>query len=383
MSGASLQPPAGPLARAPRSSVIVRVLATVIVTACVVVARPCEGRGAGVVDGFARVVHRVTDRVWLIERPVATDAPFEGNVEVIDQADGLVVIDAGGAPPAGRHIARLIGSVSPKPVKAIVYTHYHGDHNLGAGELLKVWPHAAVISTQRTRDNMVGKPMAYIRTYAKSYGDMVGNAERQAALDSLPASLRAGWRRFAAAGPSMVAGYTGLSVYPATITFSDRLSFPDSIAPVEVMFLGRANTDGDAIAWMPRQRVLATGDIVVYPIPYASASFLKEWIAVLNRVKEFDFAYLVPGHGEIQTDRGYVDRLIWALTEVRSQVGPLAEKGLSLDDVRKQVRLSELTDRFAGDDAWRRFLMGAVFLGDVVKNAYQEAKGDSIVQGGS
>jgi hypothetical protein len=42
---------------------------------------------------------------------------------------------------------------------------------------------------------------------------------------------------------------------------------------------------------------------------------------------------------------------------------------------------ASLSTRFAGEGAWRRFLMGAVFLGDVVKNAYQEAKGDSIVQG--
>lgn len=335
------------------------------------------------VDGFARVIRKVTDHVWLVERPEAVFAPFEGNVEVIEQADGLVVVDAGGAPPAGRHVARLIRTVSAKPVKAIVYTHYHGDHNLGAGELLKVWPRAAVISTAKTRENMLGKPMAYIKTYAQSYGDMAGYAKQQAALDSLPASLRDGWRRFAAAGPGIVAGYTGLSTYPATITFEDALSLPDSVAPVEVRFLGRANTDGDAIVWLPRQRVLCSGDIVVHPIPYASACFLGEWIGVLGKIKAYDFAYLVPGHGEVQTDRDYIDRVIWALSEVRSQVGPLAKEGKSLDDVRRAVDLRVLKDRFAGDDAWKRFLMSAVFLGDVVKNAYQEARGDSIVQGGS
>lgn len=346
-------------------------------------ATPGAARTPVPIDGFARVVHRVTDHVWLIDRPVATDAPFEGNVEVIEQVDGLVVIDAGGSPPSGRHVARLIRTISPKRVKAIVYTHYHGDHNLGAGELLKVWPQAAVISTERTRQNMLGKPMAYIKTYARAYGDMVGYAKQQAAIDSLPQGLRAGWGRFAAHGPSMVAGYTGLRTYPATITFSDRLSIPDSIAPVELMFLGRANTDGDAVAWMPRQRVLASGDIVVHPIPYASACFLGEWIGVLERIKTLDFAYLVPGHGEVQTDREYIDRLIWALTEVRAQVGPLAKQGLTLPEVRKQVNVTELKDRFAGNDPWLRFTMGAVFLGDVVKNAYQEAKGDSIIQGGS
>lgn len=354
-----------------------------VMLACLGAAPPAKRPVAPGVDGFARTIRKVTDRVWLVERPVPTDAPFEGNVEVIEQADGLVVVDAGGAPPAGRHIARLIRSVSAKSVKAIVYTHYHGDHNLGAGELLKVWPRAAVISTRKTRDNMLGKPMAYIRTYGQSYGDMVGYAKQQAATDSLPASLRAGWGRFAAAGPSIVAGYTGLATFPATITFEDALSLPDSLAPVEVRFLGRANTDGDAVVWLPRQRVICSGDIVVHPIPYASACFLGEWIGVLEKLKAYDFAYLVPGHGEVQADREYLDRLIATLTEIRAQVGPLAKEGKSLDEVRRAVKVDGWKDRFAGDDAWKRFLMSAVFLGDVVKNAWQEARGDSIVQGGS
>jgi len=331
---------------------------------------------------FARVVLPVAEHVWLLQRPVPTDAPFEGNVEVVEQSDGLVVIDAGGSPIAGRDIVRLVRSLSGKPVKAVVYTHYHGDHHLGAGELLAAWPHARVISTARTRENMLGPPMAYIRTYAKSYGDMAAYAARQAGVDSLPAALRAGWARFAAAGPAMVAGYTGLRAIPATITFTDRLSLPDSLAPVELMFLGRANTDGDAIAWLPRQRVLVTGDVVVHPIPYASACFLGEWIGVLERLKGFDFRFLVPGHGEVQRDRAYVDRLIAALSEVRARVGPLAREGRTLEEVRGQVDLGDLQDRFAGDDAWKRFVMRAVFLGDVVKNAWQEARGDSIVQGG-
>ena len=359
------------------------VASLLVIATCLGAAPPAPRAGAPAVDGFARVIRKVTDRVWLVERPEAVFAPFEGNVEVIEQADGLVVVDAGGAPPAGRHIVRLIRSVSAKPVKAIVYTHYHGDHHLGAGELLQAWPHAAVISTRKTRENMLGKPMAYIQTYGKSYGDMAGYAKQQAAIDSLPASLRDGWGRFAAAGPSIVAGYTGLRAYPATITFDEALSLPDSLAPVEVRFLGRANTDGDAVVWLPRQRVLCSGDIVVHPIPYASACFLGEWIGVLQKLKAYDFAYLVPGHGEVQTDREYVDRVIWALGEVRSQVGPLAKEGKSLDEVRRAVRLDALKDRFAGDDAWKRFLMSAVFLGDVVKNAYQEARGDSIIQGGS
>ena len=51
-------------------------------------------------DGFTRVTQQLTPRVHLVYRPVAINAPYEGNSIVIEQSDGLVVVDAGGAPPA-------------------------------------------------------------------------------------------------------------------------------------------------------------------------------------------------------------------------------------------------------------------------------------------
>ena len=96
------------------------------------------------------------------------------------------------------------------------------------------------------------------------------------------------------------------------------------------MFLGRANTDGDAVVHAPRQRVVAAGDIVVHPLPYASASYPTEWVGVLERIAALDWAYLVPGHGDVQTDRAYVERVAATLRAVVAQVAPLARDGDTL-----------------------------------------------------
>ena len=154
--------------------------------------------------------------VWLIDRPVATDAPFEGNVVVIEQSDGLVVVDAGGAPPAGREVVRHIRALSAKPVKAIVYTHYHGDHNLGAGALLEAWPRASVISTEATKRHMLGKPMAYIETYAESYGRGATRGPRRRTTRSRSQSAALG--AFAAPGR----GGGGLTRSPRTARARSR-----------------------------------------------------------------------------------------------------------------------------------------------------------------
>jgi glyoxylase-like metal-dependent hydrolase (beta-lactamase superfamily II) len=240
---------------------------------------------------FARRTEAVSERVHLIYKPNPADPPFEGNIVVIEQTQGLVVVDAGGSPAAGRAAVAEIRKLSGKPVRFLIYTHYHGDHNLGAGAFRAAWPGVTILSTAKTRENMTGPPMAYVKGYAKSYSDMADFAATKAADQTLPARLRAGWARTAQAGPGMVAGYADMAVYPADVTFTDRLSIPDAEAPVAVMFLGRGNTDGDAVVWAPKQRVLASGDLVVAPIPYAAHTYPGEWIATLKRLEALDFRW--------------------------------------------------------------------------------------------
>ena len=136
------------------------------------------------------------------------------------------------------------------------------------------------------------------------------------------------------------------------------------------------------MAWVPSERVLCSGDIVVSPIPYASASFPREWIEVLGKLETYDFKVLIPGHGEPLADHAYVDHLIAALTEVRSRVMPLASAGVTLDEVYKRPDFTRLTEGFAGKDPWLNILFNSFFLRSIVKNAYFEATGQAIVQGG-
>jgi glyoxylase-like metal-dependent hydrolase (beta-lactamase superfamily II) len=359
-------------------------LRSVLVATALLCAAPARGMAPDAAQApmvFARQTVAVAPRVHLIFKPHPTDPPFEGNVVVIEQAKGLVVVDAGGSAISGRAVVAEIRKLSKKPVRFLVYTHYHGDHNLGAGAFRAAWPGMIVVSTAKTRENMTGPPMAYVRTYAQSYGDMADFAATQAADPKLPPAVRAGWARTAKAGPGMVAGYSGMTVYPADLTFTDRLSLPDDEAPVEVLFLGRGNTDGDAVVWAPKQRVVASGDLVVVPIPYAAHTYPGEWIATLRKLEGLDFAVLVPGHGPPLADRAYVDQVIAALEAVRAQVAPLARAGVPLEEVRKRIDLKGVTAGFTHGDPWLQVIIGAVFTGDLVANAYKEARGEAVVQG--
>jgi glyoxylase-like metal-dependent hydrolase (beta-lactamase superfamily II) len=308
------------------------------------------------IAGFARQTTQVTPRVHLIARRITTGAPNAGNSIVIEQSDGLVVVDAGGSPAAGRHIVREIRKLSAKPVKYLIYTHYHGDHNLGAGAFLRAWPHLAIVSTDVTRDEVSGTPMEYIKAHAQDYAGEIAFAREQLKRADLLPDVRAGWQQLVGAGQSIVDGYKNMKADLATLTFSDRLTIPDSQTPIEVMFLGRDDADGNAVVWARTEKVLYTGDIVIGTPPYAAASYAASWIAVLDRIGAYDFAYLIQGHGQVQKDRAYFHETKGALAKIQDEVAGLAEKGAALADIHGPGDFKSLT------------------LG-IIQNAYSKAVG--------
>lgn len=154
----------------------------------------------------------------------------------------------------------------------------------------------------------------------------------------------------------------------------------DKERPVRLLFLGRANTDGDLVAWLPRQRLVATGDVVVAPSPYGFRSFPKDWIKVLSRLKALKPLLLVPGHGPAQRDTSYVDRMIALVKDVRRQVRPLVAAGATIEEIQRKVDLTAHKRQLVGDDPWKGRWFDAYWKQPIVVSAYKEAKGEPIEQ---
>ncbi len=115
---------------------------------------PVGAQGSPAADiGYFQIVHPVTKGVWLLTEPKFQLQPI-GNVTVIEQRDGLVLVDAGGSPGAGLRIVAMVKSLSPKPVKAVVISQWHGDKPQGLTEILKAWPNARTISTTATQAHL-------------------------------------------------------------------------------------------------------------------------------------------------------------------------------------------------------------------------------------
>lgn len=350
-------------------------------------AAPEPDSRAALTDGYLHVPRKVAGGVWAFVQPKFLIQPF-GNVTLIEQSDGFVLIDTGGSPGAGRRIVQHVRALGSKPVKTVVITHWHADHPLGLAEILKAFPRARTISTSATRRHLQNpKLMAApaisdekrnqeFRKRGEMYVAMAGDFASKAANDAERERWLETQRVFRRFGEDMDGAVT---VAPAE-EFETKLLLPDRKRPIELQFLGRANTDGDAIAWLPRQRILISGDVVVAPLPFGFGSFPWEWAAVLTKLEATNFSVLVPGHGEPMRNRTYLRNLRALITDIARQVDKLARVGASLQEVTKKVDVSRHEPIFVGKDPWLKRWFAEYFVTPLIASAYKEAKGEPIEQ---
>lgn len=370
-----------------------RRLAVALVSALVLAAAPSLAApeaeptaGPTPEDGYYQELRPVADGVWVLLQPRMQVQPA-GNVTVVEQADGLVLVDTGGSPGAGRRVVEAVKALSPKPVKAVIVTHWHGDHSMGLSEIEAAWPEARTIATRATREhlrtpetmNTPAVPDAEKNRELLEQFRGFGEYSAQMASEAATEAEREGWAGAARLFHQYRADMDGAVTHTVAEGFDRALAIDDPTHPVLVRFLGRANTDGDAVAWLPEQRVLVAGDVVVAPIPFGFNSYPGEWTAVLERLRGYDFDVLVPGHGVPQTDAAYRDRLLALLADVRKQVAA-ADPSATLEEVRAAVDLSFHRARFAGDDPWLGYWFDTYWTQPIVSAAYREAHGEEIVQ---
>ena len=332
----------------------------------------------------------IVPQVHLLATPQDYYGPVVGNVSIIEQADGFVVVDSGLTAANGRSIVDYVRGRSAKPVKAVAVTHWHNDHPQGLSAIRETWPNVRIIATEETKKGMLGPelgPMVGLEPRAEHLAEVRKLVtEQQAGLDKLladPATAPDRRERVRKAKRDLegfAAGYPGTHVVPPTETFERELLIDDPETPVRLMFLGRANTAGDAVAWLPKQRIVITGDMVVWPTPFGFFSHPAEWVRTLGKLKALGFTTLIPGHGEPQSDAAYIDQLIGSIEDIRAQVGPLAKAGLSLENVTKRVDFSRYAAIF-GRTEREKTLFKAYWTDPMVENAWKEAKGLPITQG--
>ena len=128
---------------------------------------------------------KVTDDVYLA---VARQAHvINSNAAIIILDDGVLVADTHSKPSAARALIEQIKTITDKPIRYVVDTHFHYDHFQGNGAYLEAFPGAVeIIASEPTRDGIVHRGIPRIKAYVVEYTEKVEQGKRRLAAETDP-----------------------------------------------------------------------------------------------------------------------------------------------------------------------------------------------------
>ena len=183
--------------------------------------------------------------------------------------DYILVVDAN-FPSGARVVIPKIKATSNKPIRFAFDTHHHGDHAYGNA----VWVEEGAVPVAHTG------VIEEMKKYETGYYEGANKPGR--------------WEGEMKNRPDVA----GSKLKPPTLLFPKQLIFDDNQKRVELHHFGVAHTRGDGFAWLPKERILFTGDACVNgPYNYMGDGDSGEWIKTLEAAKKLEPKVVCPGHG--------------------------------------------------------------------------------------
>ncbi len=328
--------------------------------------------------GFS--IDTLADGVYaVVRREPPGLATHANNVFIVNDED-VMVVDTSQSPALTREVLAALRTITQKPVRYVINTHWHDDHVVGNQVYREAFPEVDIIGHARTlrdlpaegapnRDQMVkglppliAKLQEAVRGGRNLNGAAITDEERAAYASDVE------WaERYVSEVPSA-------PVIMPTITVSDRLTLRRGKRLIDIRSVGPGHSQADLIVHLPAERIVIAGDLVIAPVPLAGLkSSIRGWASALDRIRALQPAVIVPGHGPILRDDAYLGQLSGLFTSVAQQVEAAAAKGLTLEATRAAVHLDDWRATFAGGSQLRGFLFDYYVTGPGVAAAYREA----------
>jgi len=253
--------------------------------------------GSFYLTGQPNTVKKIADGVWFREGDLKNEGTC--NNIIIEMKDYLIIIDAN-FPSGARKALADARKVSSKPVKYVFDTHHHGDHAYGNPVWTKegaiTLAHAGVVEEMKARE-----PQRWLQS-AKDRKDV---AELKLATAEPPKE---------------------------TFTKSPHV-ISDGTRRVEFHHFGWAHTKGDGFAYLPKEKILCTGDAVVNgPYNFTGDANIGNWVNVVQSALKLDVTTVLPGHGGPGGKEVLTGEALF-MTELQKAVKTARSQGKKLSDI--------------------------------------------------
>jgi len=339
-------------------------------------------------DTPPRSATEIAPGVYVIRHPDAPDAFPQGNTTVVVGERSVLVVDTCYLPSSAREDIAQIRKWTKKPVRYLVNTHWHEDHVLGNSTYIDAFPDVEVIAHVETARQARGNFPQYLGRYpqrAERLQKLIDTGKDdngRALLQGEIAELKTAVTGTAPVGVEFAMLVPRIDDLVPRTTFDGELDLDLGHREVQLKFLGRGNTAGDIVAWLPKENIVVAGDLLDAPVPYLGGGFPREEVATLRKMAALQPKIIVPGHGDVLhgTDHlvavtGFIANIVDVVD--RSMYDPAYNK--TVEDMQKaveaQVDIASWRKRLAGDDAEAIDLFDGFSLPGVIRAAYYQFKG--------
>ncbi|WP_042878985.1 MBL fold metallo-hydrolase [Cupriavidus necator] len=278
----------------------------------------------------------------LSENAWAYTAEGDPNSGVIIGDDGVLIVDTTATPAMAQDLIARIRSITDKPIKYVVLSHYHAVRVLGASAYFAEGAQQ-IIASRGTWEMIVER----------------GEADMKSEIERFP-------RLFA--GVETVPGLT----WP-TLVFEKEITLFLGKLEVRIAHLGSGHTKGDTVVWLPQQKVLFSGDLVEYDAAcYCGDAQLEDWPATLDALQALNPEKLVPGRGPALTTPEEVKK---GIAYTKDFVTTLFQSGKEAVAEKLDLKAAMAHTRRAMDPKFGHVFIYEHCLPFDVSRAYDEASG--------
>ncbi len=326
------------------------------------------------------VLHSMGEGLYATERTEPAGLMFDANNVFLIREQDVVVVDSNISPDSTREVLTALRKLTDKPVRYVINTHWHEDHILGNRVWREAYPGVQFIGHVKTHADLASVGAANRKSLLEEGADGVASLKNAIATGKgLAGNVLTDEERVSHQSDIFLverylkeAGSLPI-VYP-DLEVSETLVLADGKRPIEIRFLGAAHTRSDLVVWLPNEKLLITGDLVVWPIPLiGSTSYPAAYVDSLQQLLNLQPKIIVPGHGPVFRDTAYVEQTMGLLKDLVAQVRAAKVRGETLEQTQKSVDLSVQRQRFAGESALLKLVFGMYVQGSGVPAAYQEA----------
>lgn len=279
---------------------------------------------------------KVTNQLYMI-------SGMGGNVSFLVTDDGVLVVDAGNTPGAIKTIEKHIKSVTDKPIKYLVYTHYHLDHTLGICGYDKNF---TIVGQENVFSNL--KVFAVPSLEAYSSIELPGEIQKtKREIDSLKRVNNEKWKESQSKYENLLVELEEMKkskiIFP-DITFKDEMNLYLGKDTIALKYPGNTHTSCNILVEFKNQNAIATGDFFFHEIlpyiDYDAKCNTKNWIDQIKYISSQNFKYVIPGHGKLAQNKDLLDEAQY-LTDLREAIQSYISKNKTLDETLKELKMEK------------------------------------------